>query len=175
MAGPAFILVFIFSAVLLAVLSDWLAARLSRSFQFFNCQDDPFHYCQLKRFFNAHRTLMLAGGTLTFSLACLFMGLSTQYWHLVILRLVTSIIAIISIAPSNDGKYKKSLSSIGLILSLGLILLLITTTITNLIIRMLIALGLSVCRPTSGALIAEVFSQAYRGVANGDLALHIML
>ena len=132
LAGPAFILVFIFSAVLLAVLSDWLAARLSRSFQFFNCQDDPFHYCQLKRFFNAHRTLMLAGGTLTFSLACLFMGLSTQYWHLVILRLVTSIIfliAIISISPSNDGKYKKiSPSSIGLILSLGLILLLITTT-----------------------------------------------
>ena len=109
MAGPAFILVFIFSAVLLAVLSDWLAARLSRSFQFFNCQDNRFHYCQLKRFFNAHRTLMLAGGTLTFSLACLFMGLSTQYWHLVILRLVTSIIfliAIISIAPSNDGKYQ---------------------------------------------------------------------
>ena len=34
---------------------------------------------------------------------------------------------------------------------------------------MLIALGLSVCRPTSGALIAEVFSQAYRGVANGDI------
>ena len=32
LAGPAFILVFIFSAVLLAVLSDWLAARLSRSF-----------------------------------------------------------------------------------------------------------------------------------------------
>jgi len=93
LAGPAFILVFIFSAVLLAVLSDWLAARLSR-------------------------TLMLAGGTLTFSLACLLMGLSTQYWHLVILR-------------------------------------------------MLIALGLSVCRPASGALIAEVFSQAYRGVANG--------
>merc|ERR1712013_698666 len=84
LAGPAFILVFIFSAVLLAVLSDWLAARLSR-------------------------TLMLAGGTLTFSLACLFMGLSTQYWHLVILRLVTNIIfliAIISIAPSNDGKYQ---------------------------------------------------------------------
>ena len=105
MAGPAFILVFIFSAVLLAVLSDWLAARLSRSFQFFNCQDNR----QLKRFFNAHRTLMLAGGTLTFSLACLFMGLSTQYWHLVILRLVTNIIfliAIISIAPSNDGKYQ---------------------------------------------------------------------
>ena len=110
LAGPAFILVFIFSAVLLAVLSDWLAARLSRSFQFFNCQDNRFHYCPLiKRFFNAHRTLMLAGGTLTFSLACLFMGLSTQYWHLVILRLVTSIIfliAIISMAPSNDGKYQ---------------------------------------------------------------------
>ena len=35
---------------------------------------------------------------------------------------------------TNDGKYKKiSPSSIGLLLSLGLILLLITTTITNLI------------------------------------------
>jgi len=93
LAGPAFILVFIFSAVLLAVLSDWLSARLSR-------------------------TLMLSAGTLTFSLACLLMGLSTQYWHLVVLR-------------------------------------------------MLIALGLSVCRPTSGAIIAELFSQEYRGVANG--------
>ena len=39
-------------------------------------------------------------------------------------------------------------------------------------IRMLIALGLSVCRPTSGALIAEVFSQAYRGVANGKVNHH---
>ena len=37
---------------------------------------------------------------------------------------------------------------------------------------MLIALGLSVCRPTSGALIAEVFSQAYRGVANGKVNHH---
>lgn len=93
LAGPAFILVFIFSAVLLAILSDWLAARVSR-------------------------TVMLACGTLTFSLACLFMGLASQYWHLVILR-------------------------------------------------MLIALGLSVCRPASGALIADIFPAQYRGVANG--------
>ena len=93
LAGPAFILVFIFSAVLLAVLSDLLYAKLSR-------------------------TVMLAVGTITFSLACLLMGLSTQYWHLVLLR-------------------------------------------------MLIAMGLAVCRPVSGSLIAEMFSANYRGVANG--------
>merc|ERR1719397_14770 len=93
LAGPAFILVFIFSAVLLAVLSDLLYTKLSR-------------------------TILLAAGTTTFSLACLLMGLSTEYWHLVILR-------------------------------------------------MLIAMGLSVCRPVSGSLIAEMFSASYRGVANG--------
>jgi len=93
LAGPAFILVFIFCAVFLASLSDWLAARLSR-------------------------TIMLSAGTATFSIACLLMGLSTSYWHLVVLR-------------------------------------------------MLIAVGLSVCRPASGAIIAEIFSANYRGVANG--------
>jgi len=93
LAGPAFILVFIFSAVLLAVLSDLLYAKLSR-------------------------TALLAAGTTTFSLACLLMGLSTEYWHLVVLR-------------------------------------------------MLIAVGLAVCRPVSGSLIAEMFSASYRGVANG--------
>ena len=59
----SFILVFIFSAVLLAVLSDLLYAKLSR-------------------------TILLAVGTTTFSLACLLMGLSTQYWHLVLLRML---------------------------------------------------------------------------------------
>jgi len=93
LAGPAFILVFIFSAVLLAVLSDWLYDKLSR-------------------------TVMLAVGTTTFSLSCLLMGLSTKYWQLVILR-------------------------------------------------MFIAAGISVCRPVSGALIAELFSSSTRGVANG--------
>ena len=34
------------------------------------------------------RTVMLAAGTLTFSLACLLMGLSSEYWHLVILRML---------------------------------------------------------------------------------------
>lgn len=93
LAGPAFILVFIFSAVLLAVLSDLLYSKLSR-------------------------TILLAAGTATFSLACLLMGLSTEYWHLVVLR-------------------------------------------------MLIAMGLAVCRPVSGSLIAEMFSASSRGVANG--------
>ena len=37
----------------------------------------------------------------------------------------------------------------------------------DIILRMLIALGLSVCRPASGAIIAEIFSPAARGVANG--------
>ena len=32
------------------------------------------------------RTVMVAAGTTTFSLACILMGLSSQYWHLVILR-----------------------------------------------------------------------------------------
>ena len=63
LAGPAFILVFIFSAVFLAILSDLLYEWLSR-------------------------TVMLALGTLTFSLACLLMGLSSSYWHLVILRML---------------------------------------------------------------------------------------
>jgi len=93
LAGPAFILVFIFSAVFLAVLSDWLYDKLSR-------------------------TIMLSVGTATFSLACLMMGLAQEYWQLVILR-------------------------------------------------MLIAAGLSVCRPVSGGLIAELFSASSRGVANG--------
>lgn len=93
LAGPAFILVFIFSAVFLAILSDLLYEWLSR-------------------------TVMLAAGTLTFSLACLLMGLSSEYWHLVILR-------------------------------------------------MLIAMGLAVCRPVSGSLIAEIFTASHRGVANG--------
>jgi len=93
LAGPAFINVFIISAVLLAVLSDWLYDKLSR-------------------------TVMLSVGTATFSISCLLMGLSTQYWQLVILR-------------------------------------------------MFIALGLSVMRPVSGALIAELFSSSARGVANG--------
>ena len=35
------------------------------------------------------------------------------------------------------------------------------------ILRMLIAAGLSVCRPVSGGLIAELFSPSSRGVANG--------
>jgi len=93
LAGPAFILIFIFSAVFLAVLSDWLYDKLSR-------------------------TIMLSVGTATFSLACLVMGLAQDYWQLVILR-------------------------------------------------MLIAAGLSVCRPVSGGLIAELFSASSRGVANG--------
>lgn len=93
LAGPAFILVFIFSAVFLAILSDLLYEWLSR-------------------------TVMLAAGTLTFSLACLLIGLSSSYWHLVILR-------------------------------------------------MLIAMGLAVCRPVSGSLIAEIFTASHRGVANG--------
>jgi len=93
LAGPAFILMFIFSAVFLAFLSDWLYDKLSR-------------------------TLMLAAGTATFSIACLLMGLAGQYWQLVILR-------------------------------------------------MMIAAGLSVCRPVSGGLIAELFSASSRGVANG--------
>eukprot|EP00092_Neocalanus_flemingeri_P010484 GFUD01011295.1.p1 GENE.GFUD01011295.1~~GFUD01011295.1.p1 ORF type:complete len:473 (+),score=126.28 GFUD01011295.1:388-1806(+) len=93
LAGPSFILVFIFSAVFLAILSDWLYDKLSR-------------------------TLMLSVGTATFSTACLLMGLAGQYWQLVILR-------------------------------------------------MMIAAGLSVCRPVSGGLIAELFSASSRGVANG--------
>ena len=63
LAGPAFILVFIFSAVFLAILSDWLYDKLSR-------------------------TLMLSVGTATFSTACLLMGLAGQYWQLVILRML---------------------------------------------------------------------------------------
>ena len=63
LAGPAFILVFIFMAVLLAILSDLLYQYLSR-------------------------TVLLAAGTITFSCACLLMGLSTQYWHLVLLRML---------------------------------------------------------------------------------------
>ena len=63
LAGPAFILVFIFSAVFLAVLSDWLYDKLSR-------------------------TIMLSVGTATFSLACLGMGLAQEYWQLVILRML---------------------------------------------------------------------------------------
>ena len=93
LAGPAFILVFIFSAVFLAILSDWLYDRLSRCF-------------------------LLSAGTATFSLACLLMGVAQEYWQLVILR-------------------------------------------------MLIAAGLSVCRPVSGGIIAELFSASSRGVANG--------
>jgi len=93
LAGPAFILVFIFSAVFLAVLSDWLFDKLSR-------------------------TVLLSVGTMTFSISCLLMGLSSQYWQLVILR-------------------------------------------------MFIAAGISICRPVSGSLIAEVFSSGARGVANG--------
>jgi len=93
LAGPAFILVFIFSAVILAFLSDWLYDKLSR-------------------------TIMLAGGTATFSIACLLMGVANSYWQLVILR-------------------------------------------------MLIAAGLAVCRPVSGGIIAELFSASSRGVANG--------
>jgi MFS family permease len=93
LAGPAFIGVFTVSAMLLAVLSDFLHDKLSR-------------------------TVLLAAGTFTFSAACILMGMSTQYWHLVVLR--------------------------------GLI-----------------AMGESVCRPTSGALIAELFPPSARGVANG--------
>jgi len=93
LAGPAFILMFIFSAVFLAGLSDWLYDKLSR-------------------------TIMLSVGTATFSMACLLMGLAREYWQLVILR-------------------------------------------------MMIAAGLSVCRPVSGGLIAELFSASSRGVANG--------
>jgi len=93
LAGPAFILVFIFSAVFLAILSDWLYDRLSRCF-------------------------LLSAGTATFSLSCLLMGVAQEYWQLVILR-------------------------------------------------MLIAAGLSVCRPVSGGIIAELFSASSRGVANG--------
>ncbi|XP_023322348.1 protein spinster homolog 1 [Eurytemora carolleeae] len=93
LAGPAFIGVFTVSAMLLAVLSDFLYDKLSR-------------------------TVLLAAGTFTFSSACILMGLASQYWHLVILR--------------------------------GLI-----------------AMGESVCRPISGALIAELFPPSSRGVANG--------
>ena len=59
----AFILVFVFSAVFLAVLSDWLYDKLSR-------------------------TIMLSVGTATFSVACLLMGLASSYWQLVILRMM---------------------------------------------------------------------------------------
>jgi len=93
LAGPAFIMVFIFSAVFLAVLSDWLFDKLSR-------------------------TVLLSVGTMTFSVSCLLMGFSSQYWQLVILR-------------------------------------------------MFIAAGISMCRPVSGSLIAEIFSSEARGVANG--------
>jgi len=93
LAGPSFIQVFIFSAVLMAIMSDLLYKYISR-------------------------TWLLAAGTITFSCSCLLMGLSSQYWHLVILR-------------------------------------------------MLIAMGLSVCRPVSGSLIAEMFTSSHRGVANG--------
>ena len=65
LAGPAFIMVFIFSAVFLAVISDWLYDKLSR-------------------------TLMLSAGTATFSIACLLMGLAGQYWQLVILRMMVA-------------------------------------------------------------------------------------
>jgi len=93
LAGPAFVAVFTVSAVLLAVMSDSLYDKLSR-------------------------TVILAVGTFTFSTACILMGVATQYWHLVILR--------------------------------GMI-----------------AMGESVCRPTSGALIAELFPPTARGLANG--------
>ena len=63
LAGPAFILMFIFSAVFLAGLSDWLYDKLSR-------------------------TIMLSVGTATFSMACLLMGLAREYWQLVILRMM---------------------------------------------------------------------------------------
>jgi len=93
LAGPAFIAVFTVSAIILAVLSDFLYEKLSR-------------------------TVILAVGTFTFSTACILMGVSNAYYQLVILR--------------------------------GLI-----------------AMGESVCRPTSGALIAELFPPTSRGVANG--------
>jgi len=93
LAGPAFTWPFAISAIILAVISDWLYDRLSRAY-------------------------LLAGGTLTFSVACLLMGLAGQYWQLFLLR-------------------------------------------------MLIAAGESVCRPTSGALIAELFPPSSRGLANG--------
>jgi MFS family permease len=63
LAGPAFILVFIFSDVFLAILSDWLYDKLSR-------------------------TIMLAAGTATFSVACLLMGVASSYWQLVVLRMM---------------------------------------------------------------------------------------
>lgn len=93
LAGPAFIGVFTVAAIILAVISDWLYDRLSRPY-------------------------LLSGGTLTFSIACLLMGFASEYWQLVLLR-------------------------------------------------MLIAAGESVCRPTSGALIAELFPPSSRGLANG--------
>lgn len=93
LSGPAFIGVFTVSAIILAVISDWLYDRLSRSY-------------------------LLSGGTLTFSIACLLMGFASEYWQLVLLR-------------------------------------------------MMIAAGESVCRPTSGALIAELFPPSSRGLANG--------
>jgi len=96
LAGPAFVAVFTVSALLLAVLSDYLYDKLSR-------------------------TIILALGTFTFSGACVLMGFSNAYWQLVILR--------------------------------GLI-----------------AMGESVCRPVSSALIAEVFNPTSRGLANGILS-----
>ena len=39
--------------------------------------------------------------------------------------------------------------------------------ITECFYRMLIAMGLAVCRPVSGSLIAEMFTASHRGVANG--------
>ena len=33
----------------------------------------------------------LTSGTTTFSLACLLMGLSTEYWHLVVLRMLIAV------------------------------------------------------------------------------------
>lgn len=63
LAGPAFVAVFSVSAVLLAVLSDRLSERISR-------------------------TLVLGLGTLVFSSALLGMGLASSYWHLVVCRML---------------------------------------------------------------------------------------
>ena len=62
LAGPAFILVFCCSGVLLAVTADRLT--------------------------NCNRVLLLAAGTGTTALACLLCGLASHYWQLVLLRML---------------------------------------------------------------------------------------
>jgi len=63
LAGPAFIAVFSVLGVLIAILSDRLAGRVSR-------------------------VVVVGLGTATFSAGCLLMGLTDSYWQLVLLRMM---------------------------------------------------------------------------------------